>query len=183
MRPGPTPPKGEDAAVKIARVSGGLGAALPPAGACLAALLLAASARAEITAAPSAVSTITAPGPKIELHADPLHEDGIRLGRAALEQTVGHTSQVIEQLEGIDFASEPQFPEADRAAFLLAQAYLRAGSAGRFAELARAVSTWRRTSVYTQWIAFERVLAETQGTAAPRLVDARRSLWAPRPTR
>src|SRR5262245_51417040 len=110
-RPGPTPSTDEGGAVKIARAWRVRWAALPPAGACLAALLFATAARAEITGAPSAVSTITAPGPTLELHADPLHEDGIRLGRAALEQTLGHNKQVVEQLEGIDFASEPHFPE------------------------------------------------------------------------
>jgi len=63
---------------------------------------------------------VAAESPMLELRADVLHEDGVRLGRAALEQSLGHTDLVIEQLEGIDFSTEPAFAEADRAGTQLA---------------------------------------------------------------
>src|SRR5262245_22651468 len=96
-----------------------------------------------------------APAPE-EIHAH-------RLGRAALQHAAGNLRGVVESLEPIDFSVEPAFPEADRAAFLLGQAYLRLGSVDRFAELARQVGRWKGHSVYTRWLAFQLLLAENKG--------------------
>ena len=89
-----------------------------------------------------------------------------RLGRAAREWRVGNLRAVIENLEALDFAS-PAFAEADRAAFLLGQAYLQLGQRAHFDALARAVSAWKRPSVYADWMEFE--LAWRGGEAADSL--------------
>jgi hypothetical protein len=85
----------------------------------------------------------------------------MRLGRAALERSLGNTRGVVENLALLDYSSEPAFAEADRAAFLLGQAYLELGGRERFVALARQVATWRKTSPYTRWLAFQLALAET----------------------
>jgi outer membrane protein assembly factor BamD (BamD/ComL family) len=89
-----------------------------------------------------------------------------RLRRAAAEQIAGNHQGVIASLEGIDFSTPPAFAEADRAAFLLAQAYLKLGSVERFATLARAVARWHHTSPYTQWLVYQLHLVEA-GAGAP----------------
>ncbi len=94
-------------------------------------------------------------------------ETALRLGRAATERSLGNTRGVVENLSAIDFSSEPESAEADRAAFLLGQAYLELGGRAHFIALARQVATWRRTSAYTRWIAFQLALAETDLTDAP----------------
>ena len=52
-------------------------------------------------------------------------------------RSLGNPRGVIENLEAIDLET-PGFTEADRAAFLLGQAYLRIGSVDRFIALTRA---------------------------------------------
>jgi len=89
--------------------------------------------------------------------------DALQLGRAALERGRGDLHGVIENLEGIDFSTEPSFAEADRAAFLLGAAYLELGDVSRFASLARGVSGWKRASVYTRWLAYELQLVGAGG--------------------
>ncbi|HTM57173.1 MAG TPA: tetratricopeptide repeat protein [Candidatus Udaeobacter sp.] len=79
----------------------------------------------------------------------------LRLGRATLEIARGNLSEAVENLEAIDFSSEPSFPEGDRAAFLLGQMYLEMGSRESFEALAHSVSTWRHQSLYTRWLAFQ----------------------------
>jgi TolA-binding protein len=116
------------------------------------------AARAEPTSPP--------PGPALRTTSHVLGWEALCLGRAALEQSLDRPYGVIASLESIDFG-EPTFPEADRAAFLLGQAYLRVGAAERFANLARNVSRWKRSSVYTRWLSFQLLLAETEGTARP----------------
>ena len=86
---------------------------------------------------------------------------GLRLGRAVLERRLGNLRGVVENLAGIDFATEPSFAEADRAAFLLGQAYLELGARERFVELARDIAAWKRKSHYTRWMALQGALAES----------------------
>ena len=97
--------------------------------------------------------------------------DGLEWGpfmlrRAAMEHRLGNVQGVIDALETVDFSARPSFSNADRAAFLLGQAYLEAGSTERFASLARAVSGWKRQSVYTRWLGYQLLLARVEGTAA-----------------
>src|SRR6185436_15524702 len=66
----------------------------------------------------------------IPLDRDSLSAASVALGLAALEWRAGNLRAVVESLEGFDYAS-PSFPEADRAAFLLGQAYLRLGQRAR----------------------------------------------------
>ncbi len=89
------------------------------------------------------------------------------LGRAAFERSAERSLGVIENLERVAFEPEPTFPVADRAAFLLGEAYLERGSRDRFAALARAVATWRRRSPYTEWIAWRSRLVESAETDSP----------------
>jgi tetratricopeptide (TPR) repeat protein len=91
----------------------------------------------------------------------PPDETALRLGRAAMERALGNLRGVVENLEVIDLSVEPSFADADRAAFLLGQAYLELGARERFVTLARRVSTWRHTSPYTRWLAFQLAVAET----------------------
>jgi tetratricopeptide (TPR) repeat protein len=119
-----------------------------------------APARAEdaVPPADSAARSLTITAEGVEPHS-------FRLGRAALEQSVGNLAGVVEQLESLDFSVEPALSEADRAAFLLAQAYLGLGSLDRFEALARSVTRWSRTSVYTRWLAYQLLLVEGGGGA------------------
>lgn len=118
----------------------------------------------------------TDPARAIVVSADSTTADALRLGRAAMEQSLGNPRGVIESLEAMDFTLEPAFAEADRAAFLLGQAYLSLGILDRFEALARSVARWERTSDFTRWIAYERLLIESRGGAEH---DPRRSeeLW------
>ena len=93
-------------------------------------------------------------------HAVP-EEAALSLGRAAMERSLGNLRGVVENLSTIDYSLEPPFADADRAAFLLGQAYLELGGRERFAELARSVAGWKRQSPYTRWLAFQLALTET----------------------
>ncbi len=98
----------------------------------------------------------------------PIDRDHLHLARAAMEQSLGNLRGVVENLEATDFTANTPSAEADRAAFLLGQAYLRLGSLDRFVELARAVSRWDRQSPYTQWLAYELLLVRFEGGESPR---------------
>jgi tetratricopeptide (TPR) repeat protein len=109
-----------------------------------------------------------------------IDEAALRLGRAAMERSVGNLRGVVENLAVIDFSSEPPFADADRAAFLLGQAYLEMGGRARFVALARQVGTWRRTSPYTRWLAFQLALAETElADSPPATADSSAGAGAP----
>ncbi len=88
------------------------------------------------------------------------------LARAAFAWRAGDMHGVVDALEPIDFALEPGFDGADRAAFLLAQACLALGELDRFEQVAAAVATWRGDTPFTRWIAYQRVLAAPAGTDA-----------------
>ncbi len=122
--------------------------------ALLGAIALPYRARAQGAPAPAPANGPAAAAP---VAFDP-HEWQLR--RAVTAQVTGDLDAVIDDLEAIDFEHEPVFPEADRAAFLLAHAYLGRGDHARFERLAHAVARWRRTSGYTEWIARMRVTLE-----------------------
>lgn len=132
-------------------------------------LTLATTAAAQPPFAPSTPPTTFAPtgsGPadsagRMTAARDSMDVHALALGRAAYELRAGNMRGVVESLEGLAFWPEPAFAEADRAAFLLAHAYLELGSRTRFLELARTVSRWQKRSVFTEWLAYERRLAET----------------------
>ncbi len=95
------------------------------------------------------------------------------LGRAVAEWRAGNARGVIENLEPIDFASASGIAEADRAAFLLGQAYLNLGDIARFVTLARTVADWKLATTYTNWLAFQ--LDRAEAAQAPALAEAQ---WA-----
>jgi TolA-binding protein len=88
----------------------------------------------------------------IALAGDSLSADELRLRRAAEAWSRSDFERVVNELSAIE-DSVPTFPEADRAAFLLGEAYLRLGSRERLDRLAAAVSRWPTSSVYTRWLA------------------------------
>lgn len=90
---------------------------------------------------------------------------GTRLRRAAAEQFAGNPAGVVENLEPLDWANEALFDDMDRAAFLLARAYLDLGGHDRFATLAHTVAGWSRTSIYTDWIAYHADTASPDSAA------------------
>ncbi|HET9328276.1 MAG TPA: tetratricopeptide repeat protein [Candidatus Eisenbacteria bacterium] len=127
--------------------------------------LLAACLAAASPASSHAATDSTLGGPPLTMRSGTMSWENLCLGRAAMEQSLGNTPGVIRHLEGIDFTNpSPSFTEVDRAAFLLGQAYLRAGSAARFATLARAVAAWEKSTAYTQWLALELRIAEAAGS-------------------
>jgi TolA-binding protein len=82
----------------------------------------------------------------------------LALRRATFAWRANDLREVVTALETIDFAAAPAFDGADRAAFLLAQAYLELGAAARFVALADAVAAWPAATPYTRWLAYQRVL-------------------------
>jgi tetratricopeptide (TPR) repeat protein len=98
---------------------------------------------------------------------DDLEWNELHLGRAAMQQSLGNPRGVIESLEALDLSAARSFAEADRAAFLLGQAYLKVGSPERFTRLARVVARWEQETAYTRWLAFQLLVAETDGTSRP----------------
>ncbi|MGH7725941.1 MAG: tetratricopeptide repeat protein [Candidatus Eiseniibacteriota bacterium] len=117
---------------------------------------LVAGASIAFAAAPAAPAA--SPVPSTPAAHDSLPPHALGLGRAAFERSADQLLGVIENLEQVALAPAPSFPEADRAAFLLGEAYLALGSRERFASLAATVAGWRRTSPYTEWIAWRQKL-------------------------
>jgi len=103
----------------------------------------------------------------------------LRLARAQAAWRMDRPLEVVRELEGIDFSAPPAFEGADRAAFLLAQAWLRLGARSRFEPLAKQVAAWPRQSAFTRALADERALLDPAADAtsalraggAPRLRD------------
>ena len=90
------------------------------------------------------------------------------LQRAVTAVRRGDTRHAVEVLESLGLAEGARFPDSDRAAFLLAQSYLRLGSLERFEQLAAAVEQWPDITPYTHWIAYRRLLlAAEHGAADP----------------
>ncbi len=123
----------------------------------LAALALGAfGAPSSATEAPPAVRPVVG---------DSLGEGALRLARAQAAWRMGQPLEVIRVLEAVDFASPPAFEGADRAAFLLAQAWLRLGAHARFDSLARQVAGWPRSSEFTRALADQRALLDPAADA------------------
>ncbi|MGH7741186.1 MAG: hypothetical protein ACRENS_04115, partial [Candidatus Eiseniibacteriota bacterium] len=98
---------------------------------------------------------------------DSISADALDLAQAVLEQSRGNLRGVIENLERLDYSPTPPFAEADRAAFLLGQAYLALGRRQDYLSLADHVSHWNRPSVYTAWIAYQRLATLTEEAGTP----------------
>jgi tetratricopeptide (TPR) repeat protein len=98
---------------------------------------------------------------------DSIQPDRLRLAQAVVEQSRGNVRGMIENLEAIDYASTPAYTEADRAAFLLGHAYLQAGRRADFLALAEQVSHWSRPSVFTDWIAYQRLATLSEEAGRP----------------
>jgi TolA-binding protein len=121
------------------------------------AIALSASARA--FAAPLAVSADSAQS----LAPSGADWNDVHLRRAVSERAAGNVRGVIENLEAIDDSSATPFPEADRAAFLLGQAYLEIGDRDRFIALAERHSNTSAPSPYTRWLAYQLRLLQSEG--------------------
>lgn len=121
-----------------------------------------------VAQAPMAVADSTAVRPAHPLRTSETPADWGRfhLSRAAAEWSLGRLQSAVDHLEAIDLSTGGRFLGADRAAFMLGQAYLRLGSRERFMRLARKVGGWERRSVYTQWLAHQLLLVETEGGVA-----------------
>lgn len=130
-------------------------------------------AYAEAGPAPDAAFAMTAPDsaspPQMQplaVTADSVAHAPFSLMRAALEHSSGNPRGVLACLEPLHLESAAPFEGADRAAFLLAHAYLELGSVARFQTLARAVEAWPQASGYTRWIVYR--LRETElATVSP----------------
>jgi tetratricopeptide (TPR) repeat protein len=128
------------------------------------AILVACSGSAVVFAEDEAPHDATADsGRSITVLPETADPNTLALQCAAMEQGFGNLRGVIENLESIELATEPTFPEADRAAFLLGNAYLQLGSVERFIELASYVSSWSERTPYTEWIAYSHLLLQVEG--------------------
>jgi tetratricopeptide (TPR) repeat protein len=122
-------------------------------------LALAGPGSAAVTPDSAAVDSLQA----IFVWQEPTDARELFLRRAALEQSQGNLRGVVESLENIDFAAGATFNDADRAAFLLGNAYLQMGSHDRFVTLASTVSGWSNPTIYTNWLVYQLLLAQTDG--------------------
>ena len=111
----------------------------------------------------------------IEMVQDTVETNELHLRRAAFEQVHGNYPAVIENLEQIDFATLPNFEEADRAAFLLANAYLQLGGDARFVPLAEQVTGWGVNTPYTAWIGYQLLVVQSRHSGETTEATAR---WA-----
>jgi TolA-binding protein len=111
-----------------------------------------------VSAARADATRARASGHALAAASDSIPANTLRLRRAATDRRRSDPAAVIDDLEPIDFSTQPDFDGADRAAFLLARAYLGSGARVRFRALADAVGGWRRPTPYTRWIVYERDL-------------------------
>lgn len=98
----------------------------------------------------------------------------VHLMRAAAESQRDSVRGVIEQLEPLDW-SRPTFAGADRAAFLLAEAYARSGALGRLIAFGARIESWPAQTDATRWVVQRaRLAAIEQGApiSAPHAVGA-----------
>jgi len=89
----------------------------------------------------------------------------VRLMRAAAEAQRDSVRGVIEQLEPLDW-SAPGFEGADRAAFLLAEAYARSGALSRLIAFGGTIERWTVQSDATRWVVQRARLAAIEQGAA-----------------
>jgi cellulose synthase operon protein C len=141
-------------------------------------------------AADSGSHTIVTTMPDSASHAIPTTGDTLAAGPYHLRRAVealarGDDGAAVRELEAIELGDAPTFAGADRAAFLLAQAYRRMGDRARLAALTRQVAGWP-PSLYTRWIADRAAVdAATRGdsiasppsAADPMAVALAASLW------
>lgn len=126
------------------------------------AYVCAAAPRTSAPAAPAAAAAPDASRRAVDAVGEAPDLGVLALGRAALEHSSGNLQGVVDALADIDFAHEPTFAGADRAAFLLGRAYLGLGSEARFVVLARHVAAWKQRSEYTRWLAFRLAVIDTR---------------------
>ena len=123
-----------------------------------------------------AAEAVTAPRPAA---GDTASAGALRLALAQAAWRMDRPLEVVRELEAIDFSAPPAFEGSDRAAFLLAQAWLRLGARARFEALAKQVAAWPRQGAFTRALADERALLDPAADAtsalraggAPRLRD------------
>ena len=84
----------------------------------------------------------------------------VRLARAQAAWRLERPLDVVRELERIDFRAAPAFEGSDRAAFLLAQAWLQIGDRDRFEQLVASVAAWPRQTDFTRALANERSLLD-----------------------
>lgn len=106
----------------------------------------------------AAAPSFAAPGRALTASHDSLATGRLALTLAASAHARGDAAGVVAHLEGVDWAAGPMFDGADRAAFLLTQAYRRTGDRARATELAIEVSRWKLATVWTRWIAAQHAL-------------------------
>lgn len=136
------------------------GAPLPFA--CLVAAALLAACPAADAAAPASPAARPAAG-------DAASGGALRLARAQAAWRMDRPLEAARELETLDFSTPPAFEGADRAAFLLAQAWLRLGARARFDSLARQVAAWPRESAFTRALADQRALLDPAADATAAL--------------
>ena len=124
-----------------------------------------AAANPPASAAGTAVARDTLAARTLAVATDSIPSDRLHLSQALAEQARGNPRGMIENLERIDYTPTPAYAEADRAAFLLAHAYLGAGRRAEFLALAERVSHWSHPSVYTEWIAYQRLATLSEEAA------------------
>lgn len=135
--------------------------------------LLACLAAACLAVAPARAGSVEGARPTV---GDSVSAGAVRLARAQAAWLAGRPLEVVRELEPVDFSAGPAFEGADRAAFLLGQAWLGLGARDRFDALASQVAGWRRASAFTRALAAERSLLDSSAGAA----DALRAGGAPR---
>lgn len=116
-----------------------------------------------VPAMPESAAVAAGPPGQLEASPDTLAAPLVRLGRAAMEQRLGNPRGVVESLEPVDFSAPDATWEKDRAAFLLAQAYLELGSLDRFQRLAERVALWTVQTPYTRWLSHQLATARRGG--------------------
>jgi hypothetical protein len=92
--------------------------------------------------------------------ADSLARFAVAFGRALDCDRRGDARGVADVIGALPFGARPASSDAEPAAFLLAQTWLRLGEREHFERLADAVAAWPASSA-TRWIALERALLGT----------------------
>lgn len=97
----------------------------------------------------------------------PAEWDALSLGRAVDLWLKGDIQGAAQLLETIDTSPASSFPQADRAVFLLALAYLRLNYAKEFDQVAMRAGDGSG-SLYRQWIRYGELVTSPPGASAPR---------------
>lgn len=128
--------------------------------------LFACLAAACLLAAPARAASLRAPAPAT---GDARGEGAVRLARAQAAWLANRPLDVVRELDRVDFTAPPAFEGSDRAAFLLAQAWLRLGAHARFDSLAAQVAAWPDATPFTRALEAERSLLRSSSGAAAAL--------------